>query len=565
MIRLLRPRASWPAWLGVLIPLTLAGCQREVTEPPAEPDGEGVLFRPLQWTFTGTAYVSDPAGNPLAGVNARLEVWASTGDDFGGGEEEGNVTLYFCSDAEFTDSRGQAYLSCTIYNDVDHIDPLRLRLSDSRYSLLSTETLDRSAMTIEKRYVVIRDEDHNRVTDDVELPLARKFAPKLILTARDGGVRPSPVEIMDRNGDRRLGWEDALIAVRTINGDYVGDFRPDEMLFYGEGRHPCGGGLFHSGETQYPYLTAMSKYWIVPRFHIEGSTCVWDYPQGLYIMMPHYEWGPLGVTEPQFWQQEYQEVLARNAGDSRYTDGMTYVDLFRSDADEIVVQYWFFYPFNDSGNRHEGDWEHINVVLNSENIAAADIVRVEYYFHEKVEVARIPGQDYELVDGTHPLVYVGGYTESCDLNGYGTHGSYSRSGTISNINPIGSSEIVGGDGLEIDFNGYRNLYLMKNELPRTVYSLDPLSTYDPGWQHFAGLWGHPLSKPVPCGGLLNELGELLKGWANDFPLGRPFAEIARWALNNLLGVAAQTLEDTNFAPPGPRYNTRWQVTKTASE
>ena len=81
--------------------------------------------------------------------------------------------------------------------------------------------------------------------------------------------------------------------------------------------------------------------------------------------MPHYEWGPLGVTEPQFWHQEYQEVLARNAGDSRYTDGITYVDLFRSDADEIVVQYWFFYPFNDSGNRHEGDWEHINVVLNS--------------------------------------------------------------------------------------------------------------------------------------------------------------------------------------------------------
>ncbi len=57
----------------------------------------------------------------------------------------------------------------------------------------------------------------------------------------------------------------------------------------------------------------------------------------------------------------------------------------------------------------------------------------------------------------------------------------------------------------------------------------------------------------------------MKGWANDFPLGRPFAEIARWALNNLLGVAAQTLEDTNFAPPGPRYNTRWQVTKTESE
>jgi len=31
-------------------------------------------------------------------------------------------------------------------------------------------------------------------------------------------------------------------------------------------------------------------------------------------------------------------------------------------AYEFVLQYWFFYPYNDSGNKHEGDWEHVNVV-----------------------------------------------------------------------------------------------------------------------------------------------------------------------------------------------------------
>ncbi len=30
---------------------------------------------------------------------------------------------------------------------------------------------------------------------------------------------------------------------------------------------------------------------------------------------------------------------------------------------ELVIQYWFFYPYNDFGNDHEGDWEHINVVV----------------------------------------------------------------------------------------------------------------------------------------------------------------------------------------------------------
>jgi len=30
---------------------------------------------------------------------------------------------------------------------------------------------------------------------------------------------------------------------------------------------------------------------------------------------------------------------------------------------EFVIQYWFFYPFNDGANNHEGDWEHINVIV----------------------------------------------------------------------------------------------------------------------------------------------------------------------------------------------------------
>jgi hypothetical protein len=33
---------------------------------------------------------------------------------------------------------------------------------------------------------------------------------------------------------------------------------------------------------------------------------------------------------------------------------------------EFVIQYWFFYPFNDGPNNHEGDWEHINVRVSTE-------------------------------------------------------------------------------------------------------------------------------------------------------------------------------------------------------
>lgn len=74
---------------------------------------------------------------------------------------------------------------------------------------------------------------------------------------------------------------------------------------------------------------------------------------------------------------------------------------------ELVLQYWFFYPANDGPNNHEGDWEHLNVVvsplsqvhapLNEAGIEAllsgtrplegSDPVvlrRIEYYLHHFV-------------------------------------------------------------------------------------------------------------------------------------------------------------------------------------
>jgi hypothetical protein len=76
---------------------------------------------------------------------------------------------------------------------------------------------------------------------------------------------------------------------------------------------------------------------------------------------------------------------------------------------ELVLQYWFFYPWNDGGNNHLGDWEHLNVVVSplrsvdraqteAELLALLDglgsgvesgpdqlvIRRLDYYFHSKV-------------------------------------------------------------------------------------------------------------------------------------------------------------------------------------
>jgi hypothetical protein len=141
---------------------------------------------------------------------------------------------------------------------------------------------------------------------------------------------------------------------------------------------------------------------------------------------------------------------------------------------ELVLQYYFFYPFNDGANNHIGDWEHLNVVisplskveplLNKEEIEqilngarknAEDqlvIKRVESYFHHNVfaldysspnvyeprqlwekEIKSRPERmlderklwqkfrelayqdDKETIINTHPIAYIGGDSKGLDL------------------------------------------------------------------------------------------------------------------------------------------------------
>ena len=133
---------------------------------------------------------------------------------------------------------------------------------------------------------------------------------------------------------------------------------------------------------------------------------------------------------PESWKQEYINEQT-NALPQKYHDFLyVYVHPFiheaRSNATnealgyELILQYWFFYPFNDGGNNHEGDWEHINVVISPMNrvehlLSEQEIQnvldgaglsgeqsdgqlvikRIEYYFH----------YDVMFVDFSSPNVY----------------------------------------------------------------------------------------------------------------------------------------------------------------
>ena len=74
----------------------------------------------------------------------------------------------------------------------------------------------------------------------------------------------------------------------------------------------------------------------------------------------------------------------------------------------LAVQYWLYYPFNDFNNKHESDWEMIQVEFAASDAATAlrqEPTRVGYSQHEGVEIADWGDLKLEVVDGTHPVVH----------------------------------------------------------------------------------------------------------------------------------------------------------------
>ena len=75
---------------------------------------------------------------------------------------------------------------------------------------------------------------------------------------------------------------------------------------------------------------------------------------------------------------------------------------------KVSLQYWFFYPFNDFNNTHEGDWEMIQLVFDANDAAEAlgrDPVEVGYSAHEGATRSEWQDDQLEVVDGTRPVVY----------------------------------------------------------------------------------------------------------------------------------------------------------------
>jgi hypothetical protein len=80
----------------------------------------------------------------------------------------------------------------------------------------------------------------------------------------------------------------------------------------------------------------------------------------------------------------------------------------RAYAGELALQYWFFYVFNDFNDKHEGDWEMVQLDFDAASSADALSTKpslVGYSQHDGAESAHWGDSKLQIIDGTHPVVY----------------------------------------------------------------------------------------------------------------------------------------------------------------
>jgi hypothetical protein len=149
----------------------------------------------------------------------------------------------------------------------------------------------------------------------------------------------------------------------------------------------------------------------------------------------------------------------------------TYAHIVSADG-HLALQYWFYYVFNDFNNKHESDWEMMQLVFDVPTAAAATSVEPV-----SVVLAQHGGGETTNWDdtklgrqGDHPVVFVSA----------GSHATQYRPGTY-----LGWGERGTGFGCDVATGPSTFIALNPVLLPETV--TDPASPF--AWLSFRGLWG----------------------------------------------------------------------------
>jgi hypothetical protein len=161
----------------------------------------------------------------------------------------------------------------------------------------------------------------------------------------------------------------------------------------------------------------------------------------------------LGSVDDDDIVQAYQQNLTQ----------LGYTVYFHVDGDgsTTYIQYWMFYVFNPgSVNQHEGDWEMVQIVLDT------NLQPVATTYSQHHTAVKATWSDVLIQDATHAIAYVA----------LGSHANYYRyyQGKIQ------GADTCGDDGLTLRPSEYALI-----EIQQDIPGGDP----DTSWVWYAGRWG----------------------------------------------------------------------------
>ena len=253
---------------------------------------------------------------------------------------------------------------------------------------------------------------------DRDKRLAEKFAPILVLTenptptGRDYAViNPEPIEIVGANHISNV-WLTAydLSGAPELSVPFsdASDWNP-----------PIPHALMRStfpkvdfSQNKFAFITAdrvISYTGLLP-----GSAIPATYPL-------HLQYFDYPGNDADSW---YAAYFPKEGDDDSHAGwrfpNTAYFHVFERNSSDnygsVVIKYYFFYPFNDWENNHEGDWPRVNVMVTSLDPDEAEIHGVDYTFHSKgityYDITDNPSvtnnvrESIAPVGGRYPVVYV---------------------------------------------------------------------------------------------------------------------------------------------------------------
>ena len=360
--------------------------------------------------------------------------------------------------------------------------------------------------------------------------LAEKFSPILVLTedpSRKGYkvIFPEPVEIMGATS-----IDSMKFYVRNTLGEVFDVNLTSSWHTHLNGVYQHYNNSINLSEGKFAFLPFRVKYTGKPP----------DLAHSTYVVFAYFDYpGKKGSGNNSWYDYYFPKTNPTHSKAGVNFDNTAYVHIFERYDGRIVIQYYYFYPFNDWKNSHEGDWPRINVVVSSFDPNVAELMEIDYIFHGNwLSYNRIGGRTFNpriqfapAEGGTHPVVYVGAGSHG----GYPTGGNYSSAGYFMVDEELTKNGIVLSANVQNTDRGVSQSYdliLLPNPDPNQPnMGLSP----EMSWLGTGALWGTPYT---------------------DLPW---FLEVAQFFINlaDVLGIPVPS-HVGNKAARGPFY-TGWRT------